>query len=116
MNLILFLIIVPILVENLTELFVKSSIFFPVRQVIHELNIELISDLIKCGYCFSFWVSLVLNSVLFLSLEDYISIIPNKLLNFIIIVLVIHRLSNIVHGAIDRYFDTRKDIRYNNRE
>jgi hypothetical protein len=30
-----------------------------------------------------------------------------------VVILVVHRLSNMLHGAIDRYFDTRKDIRYN---
>ena len=40
----------------------ESSLFAPVRTALARLN-PLLGKLVSCGYCVSFWVSLVLVSV-----------------------------------------------------
>lgn len=100
--------LLALLTESITEILVKSTIFRPIRDKLFSINNRWITELITCGYCFSFWVSLLVTTVFHL-----MNPIEFKILNFTVIVIITHRLSNIIHGSIDRYFDTRKDIRYN---
>jgi hypothetical protein len=104
------LFVVSLLVETITELCIKSFIFKPIRAKIFSLNSEFLTELFSCGYCFSVWVALGLNLSIYLVNS---AIYSNSLLILVIVALLSHRISNIIHGSIDRYFDTRKDIRYN---
>lgn len=98
-------------VEAVTEVAIKGEIFFRVRAFIIERN-EFLSQLVTCGYCFSFWISFLVCVVLEMC-DELPQIHFNFFLNFIVIWIVLQRGSNMLHGAIDKYFDTRKDIRYN---
>lgn len=100
--------IISLIVESITEMIVKSTLIRPLREALFNLHNEWITELITCGYCSAFWVALFVNIISTLHLPDTFN-----LLNFIVMVVITHRLSNIIHGSIDRYFDTRKDIRYN---
>jgi hypothetical protein len=88
-----------ILTEALTELVVKSELFWPMRKWLFDRGqnsrvFSFFHELIDCGYCFSVWAGffslvLVLNS-------DYTPIL------FFITGLIIHRLSNLIHNLIDK--------------
>lgn len=94
--------------EAITYICVNSSIARPVRAFLVSFNYDWLTELVSCGYCSSFWVSVIVNSIYLVYISAKFSLIK-----FIVIVIIVHRLSNIIHGSIDRYFDTRKDIRYN---
>jgi hypothetical protein len=105
------ILILIILVELTTELIIKSTIFLPIRVYFINKS-KFLEELLTCGYCFSVWASM-LWCIIFYITDNMPILVLNSLLNFGIIWLISHRLSNLLHGAIDRYFDTRKDIRYN---
>lgn len=105
------LLILLLLTELTTELIIKSTIFLPIR--IYFINkSKFLGDLLTCGYCFSVWSSMFW-CITFYITNNIPMLVLNSFINFVIIWLISHRLSNMLHGAIDRYFDTRKDIRYN---
>lgn len=110
MEVIISILLISLLVETLTELLIKSSIFRPVREKIFSIGSDFLTELFSCGYCFSVWTAFAVNICLFLL---NFSLYNDSYLNLIICWLITHRISNILHGSIDRYFDTRKDIRYN---
>lgn len=98
----LFLIfILSLAVESLTEIIVKSEIFRPFRDFIFKLG-SFFEKLFTCGYCFSVWVS-----------TAAVSAVPDVILplsgifgvNALVTVLIIHRLSNIIHNIIDKWTD-----------
>jgi len=105
--------IMALLTEALTEVLVKSFIFQKVREVIFNFNVTYLTKLITCGYCSSFWLSVAVNIAAYFLSASYPSILSIVFINLLVNVLIVHRLSNMLHGSIDRYFDTRKDIRYN---
>ncbi len=104
------LLTVVILVEATTQLVVKASIFHKLRNWIQNKS-NFFGELVNCGYCFSVWASIFWNLVLLLT-GTSVQMFNNQLLNFIIFVIITHRLSNYLHGVSDRFFDTSKDIRY----
>lgn len=102
-----------LIVESITEVIIKSVIFTKVRNLFIKRSV-FFEYLLTCGYCFSFWTSLfILILLICYNQEPHIL---NGVLNYFFIFFIIQRGSNMVHGAIDRYFDTRKDIRYNKEE
>lgn len=104
------ILVLAVLVEALTELFAKSYIFQGIRSRL-SVNSGL-EILVSCGYCLSFWFSLLITSLSFLyGTLPYLA--ESAAVNFLVAWILLQRLSNFVHGAYDRYFDTRKDIRYN---
>ena len=108
-----YLLLIAVLTEALTEILIKSVVVKPIRFfLISKINKEQFTYLLSCGYCFSFWVAVTLNFTSFL-LIDFPTLITYKTINYCLIVVLTHRLSNILHGAIDKYFDKRYDIRYN---
>ncbi len=109
-NRLLIFFLVVIVVEAITEVCIKGEIFFNVRAFIIEKN-DFFGKLVTCGYCFSFWISLLVCCLLYF-FDALIVIIYNEFINFIFNWVILQRCSNILHGAIDKYFDTRKDIRY----
>lgn len=117
---ILHLAILGFLGEALTELAIKSSLFLPIRQRIvdnaHKLPLSSFidwSELVTCGYCFSVWVAIILVTIgSFFMVLTYTAGLVLSFLLFVGYVLAVHRVSNLVHGVIDRHFSTKKDIRY----
>ncbi len=89
--------------EAITELVVKSDFFAPLRKSLYNKNnkiFDFIHDILDCGYCFSVWAALFTLTIIF--------IVDNIFINYFIYIIVIHRLSNILHNLIDRT-DRNKD-------
>lgn len=111
------LLLIIIITEALVEFISKSDLLHKFRQDLSESNwyiLRFFGDAITCPYCCSFWVSMfwliVFNNI------TYINFIHNSVLNyifnFVISMLLVQRLSNYLHGIFDRFFSTRKDVRY----
>ena len=92
-----------ILIEAITNILGKSDLFSPVREFIFKKGkgnklFRFVHNMIDCPYCLSVWVSLLCTTMLYLHI--------NNLLPFILIwafvVLILHRLSNVVHFLIDK--------------
>jgi len=86
-----------ILTEALTELAVKSELFEPLRKLLFESESRLLNfihQILDCGYCFSVWAA-ALSSIL-------IFILDNKIIDFFILCVIVHRLSNLFHFILDR--------------
>ncbi len=86
-----------ILTEALTELAVKSELFEPLRKSLFESKnrvLNFIHQILDCGYCFSVWAA-TFSSVLVFALD-------NKIIDFFIICIIVHRLSNLFHFIMDR--------------
>lgn len=100
----MFLILLCVVVtENITEVIVKSKISFPLRSYIDKKSesnkfFGFLNELLTCGYCTSFWVSLFVTTSLFCFIDTFI---VNRVFDFIVFVIVIHRLSNVLHFFID---------------
>lgn len=91
-----------VITEALTEIITKSEIFQPFRASIFKLGkqskiFEWIHNLLDCGYCFSVWVGC---AVAFLFLEDFGLV--HKYVDWFIMGIFIHRLSNVFHNIVDR--------------
>lgn len=96
--------------EAVVELVIKSQIFSPFRRLVSKFGSRT-EELFKCGYCFSVWVAL-----------GWIALVPAVIIpasswhvvNVLLTLLVIHRLSNIIHNVIDKWTDKYYDQRYVN--
>lgn len=88
--------------EAVTNILTKSELFHPVRAFFfeHRKNriFNFIHDVLDCGYCTSVWIG---------ALTALYLLVDIKLLDFVVLVFVIHRLSNITHMIIDRIDRTR---------
>jgi len=89
------MVLAVIATEAATNLITKSefSIQFikkPLFKWRHIKFFNFIHDLLDCGYCSSVWMACIF--ALFFLTNSF---------NFVIIVLVIHRLSNVLHFIID---------------
>jgi hypothetical protein len=113
--LLLNLLLVAFIVESITYALLKADLLEKPRDFIKSKS-KFLNDLLSCGYCSSFWVSLIVLGHLFLftSHRFYLFYELNPTLNFIFCWFVVHRFGNIIHGAIDKYFDRSKDLRYRN--
>jgi hypothetical protein len=109
----LIIIVSSIVVESITELIIKSFIFNKIKSFFISKSVFL-EYLLSCGYCFSYWATLFI--MILLKTFNHLPILLDSPLNYLFIFFIIQRGSNIVHGSVDRYFDTRKDIRYNNKD
>lgn len=98
-----------LLTEILTELVIKSEIFRPVRNFIKSGG-PWLKKLSSCGYCFSVWAAV---GVVFLFDLTY-NLTRWQWVDFIVISLIIHRLSNYLHNFNDKYLDKYYDMRYIN--
>src|SRR5690606_24212974 len=85
-----------VFVEGLTELIVKSNIFYNVRSYLASNN-EFLGELVSCGHCTSVWVSLL--PALYFSFQFH------SLLLIIPLTIVFHRLSNYLHNINDKFLD-----------
>jgi len=97
--------------EAVVELVVKSDIFRPLRTAVSHLG-EWFQKLFSCGYCFSVWVATGLVLITQLSYP----LTGNKFIDLGLAVLVVHRLSNVLHNVIDKWTDKYYDVRYVNTE
>lgn len=92
------ILLVIIFTEAITELVVKSELFYPLRKFLFNGRdnkiINFFNNLFDCGYCFSVWAAML--SIFLVFKFDYI------LVNYFIYGIVTHRLSNIFHFLIDR--------------
>jgi len=88
-----------IFTEAITELCVKSELFSPVREWFFNNKdnklYNFIHSLLTCGYCFSVWAAAL--SVLLVIFTN------NVVINTFILVIVVHRLSNVFHFIVDRF-------------
>lgn len=92
-----------IITEALTEIVVKSELFFPFRSYIFEKGkknsfFNKLHSLIDCGYCFSVWMGWFTAFLLFRES----SILIHGYVDWFFIGLIIHRLSNVFHFLVDR--------------
>jgi len=90
-----------IITEAITEVVVKSELFFPFRGYLFEKGktdkiFNWFHSLIDCGYCFSVWVGLFISFLLFRESNFFI----HSYIDWIFIGLVVHRLSNVFHFLI----------------
>ena len=95
--------------EAAVELLVKSKFFEHPRQVLSRWS--WIKQLINCGYCTSVWVAMGFIAAV------PVSVIPISdwaFVNVLITLLLVHRLSNIMHNVIDKWTDKYYDMRYVN--
>ena len=103
--------LLAIIVESITYICISADLLDKPRTALKE-SCRFLEGLLSCGYCFSFWVALIL-LVIYSSSSSIILIDGvTSWINFIFCWLLLHRLSNVVHGAIDKYFDRQKDLRY----
>ena len=97
------IIIAIILTEAITELVVKSEIFYPIRKFFFEHKDNKIYDwlylLTDCGYCFSVWAGWFVALVFIYPFEE-IKIISFKI-DWFFLGLLLHRLSNVFHYLVD---------------
>jgi hypothetical protein len=86
---------VTMAVEAFTEIIVNGDIFQDLRGWISRKS-PFYGMLVTCGYCLSVWTSMLFaGSIPF-------KIVPYVVFDYIIKLLVLHRLSNVVHELIIR--------------
>lgn len=82
--------------EALTELAVKSEFFQPLRAWLYKSNhkvLQFAHSVFDCGYCFSVWAAALSTLLIFC--------IGGNIINLLVLIVVIHRLSNLFHFFID---------------
>ncbi len=104
------LLLLALATEAAVELVIKSSIFESIRKHISKLG-SWPEELLKCGYCFSVWIAA---GIILVVPSTIINVSPWLAVNFLITVLIVHRLSNITHNVIDKWTDKYYDLRYTN--
>lgn len=104
------ILILAFVTEAVVEIVIKSEIFRPFREQMFRLG-PWFKKLFTCGYCFSVWIALAAVSAapaVVLPLSDIFGV------NALVTVLIIHRLSNVMHNIIDKGTDKYYDMRYIN--
>lgn len=94
--LIINIILLVIFTEAITELVVKSEIFSSIREFFFKSEFKVfnfIHKILDCGYCFSVWAALFTIALTYLS---------NTYVNTFILIIIIHRLSNVFHNLVDK--------------
>ena len=87
-----------IAVEAAVELLVDSKFFFKLRNWTAKYNPGFLGELFSCGYCLSVWVA----ASIAWFLPGEISTI--SVVDFLVRLLVLHRVSNVFHELLSRYF------------
>lgn len=90
--------------EAVVELVSKSVFFSFLRTyLLNSTNRvkHFFGEAIKCPYCCSVWVSFILTLVLFVFVTPVLTSVV--VIDFVLFLLVVHRLSNYVHDFSDRY-------------
>jgi len=92
-----------ILTEAITEILVESVLFERARFYVEaKLPDSLFAILVRCGYCVSVWVGLVVSYALWLAPFDWVSWV--QYLQPALMGLVLHRMSNVWHDLIRKLF------------
>ena len=91
-----------IFTEAITEIVVKSEFFLPLRGKIFNLGksnkfFNWLHRLLDCGYCFSVWAGVLAALLFFRELSLF-----HVSVDWFLIGLVLHRLSNLFHNTMDR--------------
>jgi hypothetical protein len=98
---ILFILFVVISIEATTELVSKSEFFSPIRAWFFRRRscrlFKFIHDILDCPYCLSVWVSCFFIGLFYIIIfkEVYFYVL-------LPVMLITHRLANILHFIIDR--------------
>jgi hypothetical protein len=94
-------VITIIVIEAIVEVVHDSDLFFPLLDFLHRRSnrvLNFFGRLLSCGYCFSVWVSFAASWTL--------GPITGVLwLDIILKTFLLHRLSNIFHELIARWFN-----------
>ena len=88
------LVLLIIFVEAITELVVKSKIFRPLRKLVYKWFPWFFKQLIECGYCFAFWVSLL--SVLLFKEK----LIFDNWGGYVLSLFIVHRCASHLHDLM----------------
>jgi hypothetical protein len=83
-------------VEAITEVVVQSDLFIKLRNVLFKISPGFLGKLLSCGYCFSVWVSIIGWFMPGTITNIYI-------LDGILRVFLLHRLSNVIHEFFMRW-------------
>lgn len=111
----LVIMVLAIVTEAITFILRKAE---PVQPLVEFLTSKsnFLEKLFACGYCLSFWVALFCTLAYTTIASNTVILIETNFgqtaINFILMLLIIHRFSNIIHGSIDKYFDRHYDKRY----
>jgi len=91
-----------ILIEAITNLVSKSDLFKLIREFLFNKGenklFRFMHTLVDCPYCLSVWVSLLCVVLLYLYINNWLPFV------FVVscVVVIFHRLSNVLHFVIDR--------------
>ena len=99
------LLMAVVITEAVTEIITKSELFRPFRALIYRLGskskvFEWLHSLLDCGYCFSVWAGCTIAFLFFSDLS-----LVHKYVDWFIVGLLLHRLSNLFHNIMDRIHD-----------
>ena len=94
------LLLLILFVEAVTEILVESSIFQKPREFVYTRN-GFLGELVTCGYCTSVWVSAAVAWLVVFPIS------PWFVINYIITVFVIDRLSNLLHELNNKWLNRR---------
>ena len=103
MDILLIWLLIIIAVEAITEILIDGVIFFKFREWIFNSKITFLTIIFSCGYCLSVWVSM--GFVYFLP-----SITGILIPDLIIKTFALHRLSNVYHELMKRWFKPKEDL------
>ena len=102
----LILLVIVLNVEAVTNILSKSDIFKPLREgLFNTYNNRgnkfagFAHDLIDCPYCTSVWVSTFYILCIYLSANSPLFL---YIFTCFCLIIIVHRLSNVVHHIIDR--------------
>lgn len=109
LSLLVTMVCLTLVTEAITEIVVKSQIFLPFRKYVSSKS-QFLKELFHCGYCFSVWVATGVTLICGIS----IPLTERGIIDVPVTVLVVHRLSNIVHNVIDKWTDKYYDTRFVN--
>lgn len=94
------LLLLALFVEAVTEILVTSIFFEKPREFVYTRN-GFFGELVNCGYCTSVWVSAVVAWLAVLPISSWFVV------NYIITVFIIHRLSNLLHELNNKWLGRR---------
>lgn len=107
---VLTLLVLAFVTEASVELVIKSEFFRPFREQTFKLG-SWFQKLFTCGYCFSVWMAAAAVAAVptvILPLSDLF------LVNGLITVFLVHRMSNVMHNVVDKWTDKYYDMRFVN--
>lgn len=108
---IFFLLCLSLVVEALTEVIVKSQIARPLRETLSSKSVFL-KELLHCGYCTSFWIT----APVIILCGKVIPLSGGIVLDTLLTILIVQRISNVIHNVIDKWTDKYYDTRFVNSE